>query len=48
MEGIKKIASNHGDPRHWFSKNGKTMDTFRADVKKRVSKRYNCIKTINW
>jgi len=30
----KKIASNHGDPRHWFSRHGKSMDTFRADVKK--------------
>jgi N-acetylmuramoyl-L-alanine amidase len=30
----KKIASNHGDPKHWFSKFGKSMDTFRADVKK--------------
>jgi len=30
----KKIASNHGDPQHWFSRHGKSMDTFRADVKK--------------
>ena len=30
----KKIASNHGDPRRWFSRHGKSMDTFRADVKK--------------
>lgn len=30
----KKIASNHGDPRHWFSRHGKSMDTFRGDVKK--------------
>lgn len=28
------IASNHGDVRHWFSKHGKSMDTFRAEVKK--------------
>jgi N-acetylmuramoyl-L-alanine amidase len=28
------IASNHGDPRHWFFRHGKSMDTFRADVKK--------------
>src|SRR5699024_1008763 len=34
----KKIASNHGDPRHWFSKHGKSMDTFRAEVKKELSK----------
>lgn len=34
----KKIASNHGDPRPWFSKHGKSMDTFRADVKKELAK----------
>lgn len=34
----KKIASNHGDPRHWFSKHGKSMDTFRVDVKKELAK----------
>lgn len=28
------IASNHGDPRHWFSKFEKSMDTFRQDVKR--------------
>lgn len=28
------IASNHGDVKHWFSKHGKSMDTFRAEVKK--------------
>lgn len=28
------IASNHGDVMHWFPKHGKTMDTFRADVKR--------------
>ena len=27
------IASNHGDVMHWFPKYGKSMDTFRADVK---------------
>lgn len=27
------IASNHGDVKHWFTKFGKSMDTFRADVK---------------
>ena len=26
------IASNHGDPHHWFSKFGKTMDDFRRDT----------------
>lgn len=28
------IASNHGDVKHWFRRHGKTMDTFRADVKR--------------
>lgn len=33
-EGYKKgIASNHADVMHWFPKYGKSMDTFRADVK---------------
>lgn len=33
-EGYKKgIASNHGDVAHWFPKFGKSMTTFRADVK---------------
>lgn len=33
-EGYKRgIASNHGDVAHWFKKHGKSMDTFRADVK---------------
>lgn len=33
-EGYAKgIASNHGDVMHWFPKHGKSMDTFRADVK---------------
>lgn len=33
-EGAKQgIASNHGDVMHWFPKYGKSMDTFRADVK---------------
>lgn len=33
-EGYKEgIASNHGDVMHWFPKHGKSMDTFRADVK---------------
>lgn len=26
------VASNHGDVLHWFSRFGKTMDDFRADV----------------
>lgn len=37
-EGYKQgIASNHADVMHWFSKHGKSMDTFRADVKKLLS-----------
>ncbi len=28
------IASGHSDVGHWFPKHGKSMDTFRADVKK--------------
>ena len=32
-EGYKKgIASNHGDPDHWWKYHGKTMDDFRAAV----------------
>lgn len=34
-EGAKRgVASNHGDPDHWWSRFGVTMDQFRADVKK--------------
>lgn len=34
-EGYKLgIASNHGDVMHWFPKHSKSMDTFRAEVKK--------------
>ena len=34
-EGYQQgVASNHGDPRNWFPKFGKSMDTFRAEVKK--------------
>ena len=33
-EGYKLgIASNHADVMHWFPRHGKSMDTFRADVK---------------
>ena len=33
-EAYKKgIASNHGDVMHWFPKFGKSMDSFRGDVK---------------
>jgi N-acetylmuramoyl-L-alanine amidase CwlA len=37
-EGYKKgIASNHADVMHWFPKFGKSMDTFRADVKAKMN-----------
>lgn len=37
-EGYKLgLASNHGDPDHWFKRHGKSMDTFRADVKRLLS-----------
>ena len=33
QEGYRRgIASNHGDVLHWFPRQGKTMDDFRADV----------------
>lgn len=32
------IASNHGDVMHWFPKHGKTMNTFREDVKEMLNK----------
>lgn len=36
-EGHKKgIASNHSDVMHWFPKHGKSMDTFREDVQKKL------------
>lgn len=39
-EGYKKgIATNHGDVMHWFPKHGKSMDTFRADVKTLLNKK---------
>ncbi len=28
----RRLASNHGDPQHWFDRFGKTMDDFRRDV----------------
>jgi len=35
FEGYQRgIAGNHADPRHWFSKFGESMDSFRAAVKK--------------
>ena len=39
-EGYKRgIASNHGDVMHWFPKHGKSMDTFRSDVKALLSEK---------
>lgn len=39
-EGYAKgIASNHSDVMHWFPKHGKSMHTFRADVKKLLTKK---------
>lgn len=32
------IASNHADVMHWFPKQGKSMDAFRADVSAEVAK----------
>lgn len=41
-EGSKLgIASNHADIMHWFSKQGRSMDTFRADVKAGLAKQVN-------
>ncbi len=38
-EGYKRgIASNHADVMHWFPKHGKSMDTFRSDVKAAMEK----------
>jgi N-acetylmuramoyl-L-alanine amidase len=37
-EGCKLgIASNHRHPGHWLTKHSKSMDTFRADVKKALN-----------
>jgi N-acetylmuramoyl-L-alanine amidase len=37
-EGAKLgIASNHSDVMHWFPRHGKNMDTFRADVAKKLT-----------
>ena len=35
FEGHRRgIASNHGDPNNWFPKHSKSMDSFRAEVKR--------------
>lgn len=39
-------GSNHADVMHWFPKHGKSMDTFRADVKALIDKPYIPSKTI--
>jgi len=33
---LRGIGSNHADPNHWFTKHGKSMDSFRMDVKERL------------
>jgi len=39
-EGYKRgIASNHGDPDHWFRKHNENMNTFRAAVKKAMEEK---------
>ena len=44
-EGYAKgIASNHGDVMHWFPIHGKSMDTFRADVKVMLEGKDNPVK----
>ncbi len=41
-EGYKiGIASNHADVMHWFPKHSKSMDAFRADVKKQLEEEKN-------
>lgn len=39
-------GSNHADVMHWFPRHGKSMDTFRADVKALIDKPYIPSKTI--
>ena len=39
-EGYQRgIASNHADPRNWFPRFGKSMDTFRQDVAAKMGKK---------
>ncbi len=33
------LASNHGDPDHWFKFHGKDMDDFRADVNEKLTEK---------
>lgn len=38
-EGYERsVASNHSDPKYWFAKHGKNMDTFRTAVKAELAK----------
>ena len=47
-EGCKMgSASNHGDVMHWFPKHGKSMDTFRADVKALITEPIAELTTVN-
>ncbi|WP_456238313.1 N-acetylmuramoyl-L-alanine amidase [Niallia alba] len=47
-EGYKRgIASNHADVMHWFPKHGKSMDTFRADVKKLLNAENKTVELVN-
>ena len=46
-EGYEKgIASNHADVMHWFPVHGKSMDTFREDVKKAMNGNYDYNNTV--
>jgi uncharacterized protein YraI len=47
-EGYQRgIASNHADPRNWFPRFGKSMDTFRQDVAAKMGKVVNTNTTTN-
>ena len=49
-EGYTKgVASNHGDVDYWFTKHGKSMNTFRSEVELLLNKRnqYVVVKNIN-
>lgn len=47
-EGYRRgIASGHADVEHWFPKFDKTMDDFRQDVNKLMSKEYNIVSNVN-
>lgn len=47
-EGYRRgIASNHADPGHWFLKHGRSMDSFRTEVKRLITEtdKYESIDT---